>query len=135
MEFHSEAAGIQQIFTSKWTSSKDFLIPWKSFWLRAVKKQHFSIFCANFQGLESNLSSWFFSYYNIELGEQRLLMTLLISFISKHGLFSKNVPNFWWLSIKQSYKISKNTFRRLIQMQKSIEFWLHHWEIPQLSSY
>ena len=36
-------------------------------------------------------------------------MTLLILFISKQSLFSKNVPNFWWLPIKQLYKISKIT--------------------------
>ena len=49
---------------------------------------------ANFQGVKSTLSSQiFFSYWNIELDEQLLLMTLLISFISKHGLFSKKVPN------------------------------------------
>ena len=57
-------------------------------------------------------------------------MTLIISFISKHGLFSKSVPNFWRLLIKQSYMISKNPLRMSIWMQKSIEFHLPHYEIP-----
>ena len=55
----------------------------------------FVVLGANFQGLKSTLSSQnLFSNWNIELGKQPLLMTLLISFISKHGLFSKKLPNF-----------------------------------------
>ena len=45
------------------------------------------------------------------------------------------MSNFWQSSIKSSYKVSKNPFKRLIQMQKFIEFQLHHREIPQLSPY
>ena len=76
------------------------------------QKMAISIFGTNIKSLKSILSSWhFFSYLNIELGDQLFFMTFSISFISKHGLFSKNVPNFLWLSIKQSYKISKNLLR------------------------
>ena len=39
-------------------------------------------------------------------------------------------PIFRRLSIKQSYKISKNPLRMFIWMQKSIEFHLPHYEIP-----
>ena len=46
----------------------------------------------------------------------------------------KNVPNLWWLSIKQSYKISKNLLRMFIWMQKSITFHLPLYAIIQLSS-
>ena len=38
-------------------------------------------------------------------------------------------------SIKRFYKISKNPLRMFIWMQKSIEFHLPHYEIPQLSSH
>ena len=61
-------------------------------------------------------------------------MILSVSFISNQGLLSKNAPNLFWLSIKQSYNVSKNPLRTLIWIQKSIEFHLPHYEIPQLSS-
>ena len=55
---------------------------------------------------------WNFKMWHVQFNRLQMnLMTFLISFISKHGLFSKDVPNFWWLSIKQSYKISKNPLR------------------------
>ena len=49
----------------------------------------------------------------------------------------QNLKNavFWQPSIKRFYKISKNPLRMFIWMQKSIEFHLPHYEIPQLSSY
>ena len=50
-------------------------------------------------------------------------------------LWKLKMSNFWQSLIKRPDKISKNSFRRLIQMQKSIEFQLHHWEILQLSAY
>ena len=40
-------------------------------------------------------------------------MTTSNSFTSQHGLFINNVPNFRWLLMKQSYKISKNPLRIL----------------------
>ena len=117
VEFHSEADKIQKIFASKWTSSKDLLISCKTVWLRAFKKRLYLVFSNNFQGLKSTLFSWnLFSFLNIELGEQLLLIRLSISFNSKYGLFSKNVSNFWWLSIKQSYKVSKNPLRMFFWM-------------------
>ena len=58
-----------------------------------------------------------------------------LSFGLQNWLWKLKMSNFWQSSIKMPYKISKNPFRRLIQMQKSIEFQLHHWEIPQLSSF
>ena len=51
------------------------------------------------------------------------------------NIFSKNVPNFWWLCTKFSCKISKNPLRRFIWIQKSIEFQLPHCKIPQPCSY
>ena len=38
VELHNEAGKIQQIFTSKWISQKDFLISYKTVWLRAIKE-------------------------------------------------------------------------------------------------
>ena len=52
---------------------------------------------------------------------------------SKHS-FSKNEPNFWWVSIKQSYNISKNPLRIILLKWKSVEFQLPHYGIPQFSS-
>ena len=45
------------------------------------------------------------------------------------------MSNFSQSSIKRSYKISKNPFKRLIYKQKSIKIHLHHWKIPCLSPY
>ena len=53
----------------------------------------------------------------------------------QNWLWKLKMSNFWWSSIKMPYKIIKKPFRRLIQTQKSIEFQLYHWEIPQLSPY
>ena len=58
-----------------------------------------------------------------------------LSFGLQNWLWKLKMSNFWQSSIKMPYKITKNPFRWLIQMQKSIEFQLHHWEIPQLSTY
>ena len=45
------------------------------------------------------------------------------------------MSKFWQSPVKMPYKITKNPFRGLIQMQKSIEFQLHLWKITQLSPY
>ena len=80
---------VRQVKFNRFLNSKDFLISCKTFSLRDILNLG-----ANFHGLRSLLS-----YSNIGLGEQLLLVTLSISFISKHGVFSKNgqrknVPNF-----------------------------------------
>ena len=49
---------------------------------------------------------------------------------SRENLAIKNVPNFYWVAFKQSYK--KNPLRIFIWMQKFIEFYLPHYEISQL---
>ena len=46
-----------------------------------------------------------------------------------------DITHFWLSSIKLSYKTSKNSFRKLIWMQNSIECLLPNYEIPQLSSH
>ena len=43
MEFHRVSSKIQ-LFLSTWAYSKDFLIPCKTFWVRAVKNWEFSKF-------------------------------------------------------------------------------------------
>ena len=53
----------------------------------------------------------------------------------QNRLWKLKMSNVWQSLIKRPHKKSKNPLRRLIQMQKSIEFYLHHWEIPQLSPY
>ena len=53
------------------------------------------------------------------------------NFNSWQLVFCKNVSNFWWLTPKLCYKISRNPLRMFIWMQKSIEFYLKHYEIPQ----
>ena len=63
---------------------------------------------------------------------QTTFISDIINFI--HGLFSKSVPNFWRLLIKQSYMISKNPLRMSIWIQKSIEFHLPFIEFSQLNS-
>ena len=55
----------------------------------------------------------------------------LIRYLDKKIIFRKvKTENVLFLTV-----INQNAFRRLIQMQKSIEFQLQHWEIPQLSPY
>ena len=51
---------------------------------------------------------------------------------SENFSFSKNVPNFWRLTPKLCYQISRNPLRMFIWMQKAIEFYLKHYEILQL---
>ena len=46
-------------------------------------------------------------------------------------LWTLKMPNFWWLCLKPSYKISKNPLNMLIGGEKSIEFHLSHYEIPR----
>ena len=45
------------------------------------------------------------------------------------------MPCFWRLVIKLSYKVQTNPFRMCIWMQKSIEFQLPPYKIPQVWSY
>ena len=57
----------------------------------------------------------------IFLSEYLIRKTIFISSAlnmnhSQGNSFSKIVPNFWGLSIKKSYKITKNTFSTLIEM-------------------
>ena len=40
VKFYSETGEILLIFTSKWTSSKDFLTSFKTVWLRAIRNWH-----------------------------------------------------------------------------------------------
>ena len=54
---------------------------------------------------------------------------------SEKTLFSKNEPYFWQLVIKLSYKIQTNPFRMFICDQKTIEFRLTSYKIPQPWSY
>ena len=56
-----------------------------------------------------------------------------LNFGLQNWLWKLKMSTFWQSSIKRPYKISKNPSRVLIQMEKSIEFQLHQWEIPQLS--
>ena len=54
-------------------------------------------------------SFWkWFSFLNMWIVEQLLSMTFYHFLWFWSTLFSKNVPNFWRLSIKPFYKISKN---------------------------
>ena len=48
MEFLSVSGEIQKIFLSQWAYSKDFLISWKTFWVRAIKNWEFLNFGVNF---------------------------------------------------------------------------------------
>ena len=50
---------------------------------------------------------------------------------SCNTLLSKNVPYFYWLCLKLSYKIQTDPFRMFIRMQKYIEFHPPPCEIPQ----
>ena len=99
VEFHSVAGEIQCIFTSKWTFSKDFLIPYKTLWLRAVKKQHFSIFGPNFQVLKSTFSSWnLFSYKNIEWWSPCGLVVMTLAYQMERQGFESAA---WWMLLSQ----------------------------------
>ena len=53
----------------------------------------------------------------------------VLIFLYKNN-FQHNLVDDW-----QTYKISRNPFRKLIWIQKSIEFQLPHYSIPQLSSH
>ena len=54
-------------------------------------------------------------------------------FVLKNLFWKLKMSNFWQVRLKLSYKISKNTLRWLIGMQKTIEIHLPHYEIPQPS--
>ena len=69
----------------------------------------------------------------MELGEQILLLILLISFSFKHGLSSENVNNFERLNQVVLQDIKK-FFEDVHSNEKSIEFHQPHYEIPQMSS-
>ena len=77
---------------------------------------HNMIFVLEYQIRRKNFSENFFSFIH-----------------GCQNLFYKNVLIFWWLSIKLFCKISKNTLRSFIRIQKSSEFPMTHQEIPQLS--
>ena len=47
----------------------------------------------------------------------------------------KNMLNLCWHSLQLSYMISKNPFRKVIWVQKSIGFLLKHQKIPQTSAH
>ena len=64
-----------------------------------------------------------------------ILKMMKLIFSLKTWLWKLDMVNFWLRSIKLSYKIWKKSLRKLIWMQKSIEFHLPHYEIPQLSSH
>ena len=79
---------------------------------------------------------WMKIFLLIKYSDKKIIFRKIqLNFGLQNWLWKLKMSNFWQFSIKMPYKISKNPFRRLIQMQKSIEFQLHHWEIPQLSPY
>ena len=112
-------------FASKRTPSNDCLISCKTTWGKLVKNLTFSVFKVNLLGQKSTyFSQKQFLYNNI-----RRTYFIKIIFNSVHiqtNLFSKTVPNFWWLCLKLSYKILKNTLKGLIRMQKTFEIHLPH---------
>ena len=72
----------------------------------------------------------------IKYSEKKIIFRKIqLNFGLNNWLWKVKMSNFCQSSIKMPYKISKNPFRRLIQLQISIDFQLHHWEIPQLSPY
>ena len=88
---------------------EDFLIACKMVWLNSLENWHFWIFKVHFQYQNATKSfrKWF-SFLNMWIVEQLLSMTFYHFLWFWSTLFSKNVPNFWRLSIKPFYKISKN---------------------------
>ena len=73
----------------------NFLIPCKQKQWRASKNWAFSVFKINFQGQKSTWSFWkWFSYMNIKLGEQLLLLTFSILIVFKELYLVKLCPIF-----------------------------------------
>ena len=76
---------------------------------RAIKIGHFSIFKLNFLYQKSTEALWkWFSFFNMWIVEQLLLLTYYHMLQFWSTLFCKNVPNFWWLCAHWFWKIWKN---------------------------
>ena len=67
VKFQSEAGENQWIFASKWTSSKNFVISFKTIKWRAAKKWLVYVFSANFQDRKTTFLYRSFFHQNIEL--------------------------------------------------------------------
>ena len=68
------------------------------------------------------------------MGEHFLWLTLLISFISKHGLFSKNVTQFLMALNQTVLQGIKKSFEN-VHLDVNI-YWINlkHYENPQMSA-
>ena len=130
VEFHSKAGGIQ--FTSKWTSSKDFLTSCKTVWLSAIKNWALNKPCLETKEINNDINKncSLIQYSHRKTNFRKIKLNLDLE--NWHQKFKNAV--FWQPSIKKFCKMSKNPLRMFIWMKKSIEFHLPHYEIPQQSS-
>ena len=81
----------------------------------------------------------FFSFQSKSFSPKIILIFLktifALKYLSKKNIFYQNlVPYFWWVHLKFFYNVPKNPLRVFIGVEKSIEFYLPHYEISQLSS-
>ena len=73
--------------------------------------------------------------FKYKIGRTTFVKSIYFFYQCEKTLFIKNVPYFWQPVIKLSYKIQTNPFRMFICDQKTIEFCLTPYEIPQPWSY
>ena len=97
----------------------------------AIKIWHFSIFNVDFLCRKSAAYFWKrFSCMNIWIVQQLILRTFHDSWHFWSTLFSKNVPNFWWLLALSIWKNSKFHLARLKLVSKiEFNFGWHTWKL------